>query len=50
MGYVNASNIFLEIFGSFISVIFAGMVFHIGLMNRLPHLSSGVWQEVGGWS
>ena len=29
---------FLDIFGSFISVIFAGMVFHIGLITRLPHL------------
>ena len=44
---MNASNIFLEIFGSFISVIFAGVVFRIGLMNRLPHLLSEVWQEVG---
>ena len=43
---VNASNTFLDIFGSFISVIFAGMVFHIGLMTRLPHFC---WDGIPYW-
>ena len=31
------ANVILDIFGSFISVIFTGVVFHVGFMNRLLH-------------